>query len=49
MFNMLLVYQGVIQPNAQMLLTANFGEEKQQKQPQQPVSLPLLRSLICGL
>lgn len=33
MFNMLLVYQGAIQPNAQMLLTANFGEEQMTKQP----------------
>lgn len=33
MFNMLLIYQGAIQPKAQMLLTANFGEELVTKQP----------------
>lgn len=33
MFNMLLIYQGAIQPKAQMLLTANFGEELVTEQP----------------
>jgi len=36
MFSMLLVYQGAIQPNAQMLLTANFGEERMTEQVSQP-------------
>lgn len=40
MFNMLLIYQGAIQPNAQMLLTANFGEERMTKQPFQPDQPP---------
>lgn len=33
MFNMLLIYQRAIQPKAQMLLTANLGEELVTKQP----------------
>lgn len=40
MFNMLLIYQGAIQPNAQMLLTANFGEEQMTKPPFQPREPP---------
>ena len=40
MFNMLLIYQGAIQPNAQMLLTASFGEEQMTKQPFQPGEPP---------
>lgn len=53
MFNMLLIYQGTIQPNAQMLLTANFGEEQMTKQlffqpsePPFPLDDPLCLSLV---
>lgn len=45
MFNMLLIYQGAIQPKAQMLLTANFGEELVTKQPFNHRSLLFLWTL----